>query len=110
MKKELEQLMSEMRSEARAHNKFLTDEYLLPLEPRMLSALTQPSSRPEYLERLRQIEQAEALEMKEKSLKTQKWFNERLPVRPSARRNVNGMVNREVNSTVDVNSDMDDMS
>jgi hypothetical protein len=52
----MDQLLSEMRSEARAHNRFLTTEYLKSLEPRVLISLTQPSSRRDYLDRLNLLE------------------------------------------------------
>jgi hypothetical protein len=54
----MDQLLSEMRSEARAHNRFLTTEYLKTLEPRVLISLTQPSSRRDYHERLNLLERA----------------------------------------------------
>jgi hypothetical protein len=52
----MDQLLSEMRCEARAHNRFLTTEYLKSLEPRVLISLTQPSSRRDYLDRLNLLE------------------------------------------------------
>ncbi len=51
----LEQLIKEMQVEARAHNKYLTPEYLKSLEPRLLASLTPPDSRREYLDRLKLI-------------------------------------------------------
>jgi hypothetical protein len=77
-----EQLLSEMRSEARAHNKFLTIEYLKSLNPRMLASLTQPSSRMDYLERLHMIEKMEGTAEKEKR-SIEKRFNGELVIRPS---------------------------
>jgi hypothetical protein len=86
----LEQLLSEMRSEARAHNRFLTPEYLNPLEPRLLAAHTMPDSRPDYLERLRLIEQEEA--EKENQRAAEKRAMEELPLRSSEKRQVNKKV------------------
>jgi hypothetical protein len=70
-----EQLLAQMRSEARAHNKYLTPEYLLGLKPRMLAALTLPESRWEYLERLQQIEAEEiaAISAQEKTSRNRLW-------------------------------------
>ncbi len=80
----LEQLLSEMRSEARAHNRFLTPEYLNLLEPRMLAAHTMPDSRQDYMDRLRLIEQEEA--DKENQKATEKRAVEELPLRSSEKR------------------------
>jgi hypothetical protein len=56
----LEKLLSEMRREARAYNKYLTEEYLRSLSPRILASLTEPEGRLDYLNRLKWIEQEQA--------------------------------------------------
>lgn len=81
-----EQLLAQMRSEARAHNKYLTPEYLLGLKPRMLAALTLPESRWEYLERLQQIEQEEIANLAQEKT-SRKRFGDGQMVRSSPKRN-----------------------
>jgi lipid II:glycine glycyltransferase (peptidoglycan interpeptide bridge formation enzyme) len=89
-----EQLLSEMRSEARAHNRFLTPEYLLSLKPRMLAALTLPDSRWEYLERLQIIEQEEAAVKLALEKTSRKRFSDGQVARTSAKRNTNEKNNK----------------
>jgi hypothetical protein len=104
-----EQLLAEMRSEARAHNKFLTLEYLKPLTPRILAALTLPDNRREYLDRLRLIELEEAQEMQEKD-RVAKRNAEGLRVRPSIKKRLKSKITENINLSAPANLVDSDMA
>jgi hypothetical protein len=70
----LEKLLSEMRREARAYNKYLTEEYLKSLDPRVLASLTEPEGRQEYLNRLKWIEQEQAERAIAREQGPEKWY------------------------------------
>jgi hypothetical protein len=78
----LEKLLSEMRREARAYNKYLTEEYLKSLNPRVLASLTEPESRQEYLNRLKWIEQEQTERELAREEGPKKWYPGEQP--PSA--------------------------
>lgn len=75
----LEKLLSEMRREARAYNKYLTEEYLKSLGPRELASLTEPESRLEYLNRMKWIEQEQAERALARKQGPQNWYPGELP-------------------------------
>jgi hypothetical protein len=75
----LERLLSEMRREARAYNKYLTEDYLKSLSPRILASLTEPDSRIEYLERLKYIEKEQAERAIAREEGPGKWYPGEFP-------------------------------